>query len=219
MPLQRLEFPFFHLPKVANFYWNSTLVYCWIFFLRVFLTLCRHKKKEKKKSLVVKGHWTKKISPWHLTVHKKITWYKNCAHKKTSLFLFLKKKHEKTNLTACCSLSIIINVIHTKTSKIGELAWERIIGPPWEAKSSSLFIISTIFCVNPCMAIWKIHKNMSIIKWKNAKKKEVCKFQKYFQAGDAKWTLKGSLSVLKLIPGTYFNQTGNPLQKLNKKNS
>ena len=27
----------------------------------------------------------------------------------------------------------------------------------------------------------------------------------------SKETLKGSLSVLKLIPGTYFNQTGNPL--------
>jgi hypothetical protein len=28
-------------------------------------------------------------------------------------------------------------------------------------------------------------------------------------------TLKGSLSVLKLMPGTYFNQTGNPLQTNN----
>lgn len=26
-------------------------------------------------------------------------------------------------------------------------------------------------------------------------------------------TLKGSLSVLKLMPGTYFSQTGNPLQE------
>jgi len=26
--------------------------------------------------------------------------------------------------------------------------------------------------------------------------------------------LKGSLSVLKLIPGTYFNQTGNPLYQI-----
>lgn len=30
-------------------------------------------------------------------------------------------------------------------------------------------------------------------------------------------TLKGALSVLKLIPGTYFNQTGNPLWKNRKK--
>lgn len=30
-------------------------------------------------------------------------------------------------------------------------------------------------------------------------------------------TLKASLSVLKLIPGTYFNQTGNPLYKKKKK--
>lgn len=29
--------------------------------------------------------------------------------------------------------------------------------------------------------------------------------------------MKGSLSVLKLIPGTYFNHTGNPLHKENKK--
>lgn len=33
--------------------------------------------------------------------------------------------------------------------------------------------------------------------------------------GNSKWnikeTLKGSLSVLKLIPGTYLSQTGNPL--------
>lgn len=36
---------------------------------------------------------------------------------------------------------------------------------------------------------------------------------KRFQLG---FTLKGSLSVLKAIPGTYFSQTGNPL-KLEKK--
>lgn len=28
-------------------------------------------------------------------------------------------------------------------------------------------------------------------------------------------TLKGSLSVLKLMPGTYFNQTGKPLRNPN----
>lgn len=30
-------------------------------------------------------------------------------------------------------------------------------------------------------------------------------------------TLKGPLSVLKLIPGTYFNQTGNPLHRFQEK--
>lgn len=34
-----------------------------------------------------------------------------------------------------------------------ELAWEKIIGPPCEAKSFSLFIMSTIFSLNPCISL------------------------------------------------------------------
>lgn len=54
------------------------------------------------------------------------------------------------------------------------------------------------------------------MKWKICQKKNMQLAKKKKNQSDAKQTLKGSLSVLKLIPGTYFNQTGNPLQKKNK---
>lgn len=46
-----------------------------------------------------------------------------------------------------------------------------------------------------------------------------CKYSVYFTIDRSKYsasdllTLKGSLSVLKLIPGTYLSHTGNPLHK------
>lgn len=96
--------------------------------------------------------------------------------------------------------------------------WDKIIGPPWDSYNLSAFIIFTIFVVNFCIAAfisetkeldWIFRKtshqwNRS---WHNIDTIETSDAIRVWL------TLKGPLSVLKLIPGTYFNQTGKPLEK------
>jgi len=63
-----------------------------------------------------------------------------------------------------------------------------------------------------------VQKNKKKLEGTHSEKEKLEKIYQFLRIKeDWNLTLKGSLSVLKLIPGMYFSQTGKPL-KTNKKN-
>jgi hypothetical protein len=56
------------------------------------------------------------------------------------------------------------------------------------------------------------YRNLTTIAWAGCLLKQYSISNKIQEMLVTSHTLNGSLSVLKLMPGTYFNQTGKPLQ-------